>query len=87
MRTTIDIDDELLREAARRYPPGTPKTVLVEEGLRRLIREPADRPAQAPRRLGFFAADGPMVLHEEWDDPVVGFAAEHSPPPFDKARR
>lgn len=39
MRTTLDIDDALLQAAARRYPPGTPKTVLIEEGLRQLAQE------------------------------------------------
>lgn len=86
MRTTVDIDEDLLREAARRYPPGTPKTVLIEEGLRRLVREPAERTPTAPRRLGFFADDGPLVLHESWDDPVVGFAAEPAGPTWQRDR-
>ena len=71
MRTTLDIDDALLEEAARRYPPGTPKTVLVEEGLRRLVQEPMT--TGLPRRLGFFAADGAVIVHESWDEPIPGF--------------
>ena len=80
MRTTLDIDDDLLAEAARRYPPGTPKTVLVEEGLRRLVQEPIGASATSPRRLGFFAADGPVRVHESWDDPIPGFVADQDDP-------
>jgi hypothetical protein len=47
MRTTLEIDDALLARAQAQFPPGTPKTVLVEEGLRRLVASP---PAPAPRR-------------------------------------
>lgn len=36
MRTTIDIDEDVLARARALFPPGTPKTVIVEEGLRRL---------------------------------------------------
>ncbi len=50
MRTTLDIDDALLARAQAQFPPGTPKTVLVEEGLRRLIASPAAAVA-APRRM------------------------------------
>ncbi|OOC09038.1 MULTISPECIES: type II toxin-antitoxin system VapB family antitoxin [Thioalkalivibrio] len=46
MRTTINIDDELLEEA-RRMTGVTEKTVLVREGLRALVeRESARRLAQ-----------------------------------------
>lgn len=46
MRTTINIDDELLEEA-RRMTGMTEKTVLVREGLRALVeRESARRLAQ-----------------------------------------
>jgi hypothetical protein len=34
MRTTLDIDKALLESAMARFPPGTPKTVVVEEALR-----------------------------------------------------
>jgi Arc/MetJ family transcription regulator len=52
MRTTLDIDDALLARAQAQFPPGTPKTVLVEEGLRRLIawRALAVVPAPVARR-------------------------------------
>lgn len=54
MRTTLDIDDALLARVQAMFPPGTPKTVLLEEGLRRLLGaeragvEPA-RPRRDPR--------------------------------------
>ncbi len=44
MRTTLDIDDALLAEAQCRFPPGTPKTVIFEEALRRLIAMRIDAP-------------------------------------------
>ncbi len=52
MRTTLDLDDDLLRTAQSRFPPGTPKTMILEEGLRALIRMDA-RPERsaAARRL------------------------------------
>ena len=46
MRTTLNIDDELLAEATARFPPGTPKTVIIEESLRRLLG--AGRPTEGP---------------------------------------
>lgn len=48
MRTTVDLDDELLARALARFPPGTPKTVILEEGLRRLLVE--TRPPEALER-------------------------------------
>jgi hypothetical protein len=45
MRTTLDIDEALLARVQAQFPPGTPKTVLVEEGLRRLVAT-----IDAPRR-------------------------------------
>ena len=37
MRTTLDIDDDLL-ERARAIRPGGTKTELIEEGLRALVQ-------------------------------------------------
>lgn len=37
MRTTLDIDDDLLARA-HEYAPGLTKTALLEEGLRALIK-------------------------------------------------
>ncbi len=42
MRTTLNIDDDLLAEAARRVQAPT-RTALIEEALRALIRESARR--------------------------------------------
>lgn len=42
MRTTIDIDDELMRQAMRSSDART-KRAVVEEGLRLLIRTPGQR--------------------------------------------
>ena len=36
MRTTLDIDDAVLRDAQACFPKGTPKTVIIEEALRLL---------------------------------------------------
>lgn len=46
MRTTLDIDDELMAAAQSRFPPGTPKTVVIEEGLRRLAAAPLGAPVR-----------------------------------------
>ena len=48
MRTTIDVDDQLLAQAQARFPPGTPKTVVFEEGLRRLVATPPRAQARHP---------------------------------------
>ncbi len=42
MRTTMDLDDGLVRQASR-YTGINRKTALVEEGLRALIRREAGR--------------------------------------------
>jgi hypothetical protein len=49
MRTTVNIDDDLLARARERFPPGTPKTVILEEGLRLLVATASGPPA--PPRL------------------------------------
>lgn len=70
MRTTLDLDETLVQAALRLYPPGTPKTVVFEEALRTLL---ARAPRGEARRLGFFAADGPVRLHDDWNDPLPEF--------------
>jgi hypothetical protein len=47
MRTTLNLDDALLEQMTRRFPPGTPKTVIIEESLRRALETPAPRPGVA----------------------------------------
>jgi hypothetical protein len=56
MRTTLDIDETLLREAQLRFPRGTPKTVVLEEGLRRLI----DHSTAAPEGAGVVSRRPPL---------------------------
>ena len=40
MRTTLNIDDALLEGVTQRFPPGTPKTVVIEESLRLALAKP-----------------------------------------------
>ncbi len=54
MRTTLDIDEQLLREAQERVQAPT-KTALIEMALRALIREAA--------RDRLIAAGGTMRTH------------------------
>jgi hypothetical protein len=65
MRTTLNIDDELLDRARERFPPGTPKTVIFEEALRLLVATAAPEPGAAPRladpRLARLAATGKLA--------------------------
>ena len=49
MRTTLDIDDALLAGVQAIFPAGTPKTALIEEGLRRLLA-PMDTGSPPTRR-------------------------------------
>lgn len=56
MKTTLNIDDELLRRAKRRAADrGTTLTALVEEGLRGALEEPRRRP---PAALDFPVFEG-----------------------------
>lgn len=58
MRTTIDIDDAVLARALARFPPGTPKTVIIEEGLRRLDAVAATAPGHRNPVLNRLILDG-----------------------------
>jgi Arc/MetJ family transcription regulator len=42
MRTTIDLDETVLRQA-QDYAPGMTKTALIEEGLRALVQRESAR--------------------------------------------
>ncbi len=67
-RTTLHIDDELLKRAAARYPAGMSKTALIAEALRQLAEAPLI--SQAPRRLGAFAHI-PLGIHDNFDAPLA----------------
>ena len=69
MRTTLDLDEQLLADAQGRFPPGTPKTVILEEALRRLLAPPlaAEPPGTAydadPRMHALIAeGDGKRIF-------------------------
>jgi hypothetical protein len=66
MRTTVDLPDELLRQArARAAAEGTTLTALLAEGLRlRLSGSPADR--RRPKRLPISTVGGGL---QPWIDP------------------
>ena len=64
MRTTLDLDDQLLARVQAQFPPGTPKTVLVEEGLRRLLAGPVEavpRARDRDPRIERLIAEGHVV--------------------------
>lgn len=65
MRTTLDIDDQLLALAQALFPAGTPKTVIIEEALRRLIGvSPSAARRERPwdPRLARLVAEGELTL-------------------------
>jgi hypothetical protein len=66
MRTTVDLPDELLRQArARAAAEGTTLTALLAEGLRlRLSGSPTDR--RRPKRLPISTVGGGL---QPWIDP------------------
>lgn len=74
MRTTLDINDELLQQAIAKFPRGTPKTVILEEALRRLIGIPdhvgAGRPGLDPR-LERLMAEGKLTPRTRSTPPPV----------------
>jgi len=67
MRATIDIDEAIFRSAARNFPEGTPKTVIIEEALRQLAAR--RRRTETKRALGFFAEPG-VVVPEDFNEPL-----------------
>lgn len=68
MRTTFDVDDELFQKAARKFPPGTSKRVVVNEALRGFVGE-TELSAPVLGTLSHI----PLHLHEDFDDPIPGF--------------
>jgi hypothetical protein len=64
MRTTLDLDDDLLERARQRFPAGTPKTVIIEESLRQSLARTGVAPGSAeglPPELGPLVARGILV--------------------------
>lgn len=62
MRTTLNLDDELLARMTQRFPPGTPKTVIIEESLRRALAEPPrGMRAPLPDEVAALVARGILV--------------------------
>jgi hypothetical protein len=76
MRTTLDIDDALLESARARFPAGTPKTVIFEEALRRLLAGVSGSESAETHedpRLVRLAAEGRLRLATRRDlPPSVG---------------
>lgn len=59
MRTTIDLDDELLRTAkARAVEQRTTLTALIEEALRRELADAGDSTSRERIPLGSFVGNG-----------------------------
>jgi len=62
MKTTLDIDDELLvRAKAASARERKSLTALIEEGLRLRLRKPRLAGQKPPRRLPIFAGKGGLV--------------------------
>jgi hypothetical protein len=62
MRTTLNIDDDLMDLISRRFPSGTPKTVIIEESLRIALAAPASRlPHQLAPDVAALVARGLLI--------------------------
>lgn len=68
-RTTVRLPDDLVAKAKRKaLAEGRSLTALIEEGLRRLVAEPAS-PAPRPREpLPVSSATGGLAPGMSWDD-------------------
>jgi hypothetical protein len=59
MKTTLDLDDGLLKKAkARAAREGTSLTLLIEEGLRLRLRKHTPVTARAPAKLPVYKGKG-----------------------------
>jgi Family of unknown function (DUF6364) len=66
MRTTLDIDDRVLKQAKRHaLERGETLTRFIEEALRRRLAEPAQLP---PFRLSLLIKGGEARPGVDWDD-------------------
>lgn len=68
MRTTLEIDDQLFEQALRKFPPGTPKYVIIREALRAFV----EGPVRAPVVFGALNHI-PVRILPTFDDPISGF--------------
>lgn len=60
MRTTLNVDDDLLRDAKRHAAAaGRTLTSLVEDGLRAILDQTSSSADRAPVDLPVFGGDGP----------------------------
>ena len=67
MRTTLDIDDRLLREAKKRaVDGGEPVTRVIERALRAYLHPP--RRKRQPFRLRLLTKKGRALSGVDWDD-------------------
>jgi hypothetical protein len=68
MKTTVDIQDQLLRRAkAEAKRGGTTLRALIEEGLRLVLEEPAEHYELPDRSVGVPGADNPLQ-RMSWQD-------------------
>jgi len=59
MRTTLNLNDQLIRTAKRTAAErGTTLTALIEEALRRVLSTPGPGPRKARRKLHVFRGTG-----------------------------
>jgi hypothetical protein len=67
MRTTLDVDDRLLRDAKKRAAErGEPLTRVIEHALRAYLHPP--RAQAAPFRLKLLTRKGRALPGVDWDD-------------------
>ena len=83
MRTTVDLDEELLERAVAAAGPGATKTAVIEEGLR-LVREKFDaqrlekkRTRLALKALAGADRDDSWITEKDMDSTFDEW--EHSP--------
>ena len=59
MRTTVELPEDLLREATRRVlETRSTLSTIVERALRRELRQAGGRPARRPRRIRWVTSAG-----------------------------
>lgn len=77
MRTTLNIDDELLERMTSQFPPGTPKTVIIEESLRRALGDSGSARGSAielPCEVAALVARGVLIAPSRVGVPPQGLS-------------